>query len=31
MLDAIFTITLLVSFGLILCFAGWCDKQVRDR
>jgi hypothetical protein len=31
MLDAIFAVTLFVGFGLIICFAGWCDKQVRYR
>lgn len=31
MMDVVFTATLLAGFGLILCFTGWCDKQVRDR
>ncbi len=28
MLDLIFTVTLLVCFGFIAFFAGWCDRQV---
>lgn len=27
-LDAIFTGTLLVCFGLVLLFAKWCDGQI---
>jgi hypothetical protein len=28
MMDFVFTVSLIIGFGLLFLFAGWCDKQV---